>query len=312
MKRELNWQNQLKSADEDIRAETVYNILAGTDNDWDKVTFRCNGGFHRPFRKDLETIILPDHQNNPTESVTFELNRSGLYDQFPEFLFHKTKKSKHFKSTKELKEEHEFNNLIEENTRRFFWPLDHWLVMLRCIIDQKEKKTKTTGISSPSQSLKRFWEIPSFFSSEESDMLISILPLAKHISGRLEWVEQTFEMILKVPVCVTKKLEMRSIYSTDHKCVLGNNHLGVSTFCGDSFIETAYSLNIAIGPLTRKVANSFKTHSLNQKKLEFLSDYFIPIDFDYEIEIKCESDICFILHKESETGSYLGITSILN
>ena len=312
MKGELNWQNQIENSVEDVRAEIVCNVLAGDETNWDKVTFYCNGGFHRPFRKDLETILLPGHQKNSSEHVIFELNRQGLYDQFPEFLFHKSKKTKHFKSTKELKEEHEFNNRIEENARSFFWPLDHWLLMLRCLIDQKEKGTRSFGISSPSKSLKKFWGIPSFFSKEESDMLISVLPLARDIAGSLEWIEQTFEMILQVPVHVKKKLEKRFINGSGKACALGSNALGISTFCGDGYSDTAYCLQIVIGPLSQNEANSFSGKNMNFKKVEYLSEYFVPIDFDTEIEIKCKSDICFILQVGDEAGSYLGITSILN
>lgn len=269
----------------------------------------ANGGFKRAFRKDIETIHHSDQNSFNIEREIIELNRNGLYDSFPELLFHKSKKPKQFRSVKDLKEEHQFNDEIEANTRRFFWPLDHYLVKMKCHIYAHETGKNPDDRKSASRSLQQFWGIPPFFKKQQIAALCKIMPYAKEISMNIGWMEQTFKLILEIDVSIKKILKSVSYPVKNSGQIMGNSFLGNDTCIGSTLIVSKYFITITIGPIDKETADKFAQGKAGNKALNFLIETFIPVDFNVDQQLILNPEIKTRLNKKDK--SILGLTSIL-
>lgn len=299
----------LKSTDiraEAYAVETDYNALVN-----DKKILFSNGGFRRPYRNDVEKIHPADYNNFKVKREVIEVNRTGLYDSFPELLFHRSKKSKQFKTVEDLREDHLFNNEIEENTRRFFWPLDLYLTKAKCHIYAHEAEKNTSNRKNTSRSLQNFWGIPSFFSKRQITNLSHIMPYAKEICMNTDWIEQTFKLVLEMDVSVTKSLKSTAYSLPGKGSIMGSGLLGNNTAIGNTLTVTKYGLEIAIGPMETHIANSFARGKKNDRALAFLIENFVPLDFNIDKKILLNPDTWTTLESEPEKKSILGLTSKL-
>lgn len=293
----------------DIKAEAFmvegdYNALLDGHN-----LMFPNGGFKRPFRKDIETIHNAYQNSFKVEREVLEVNRTGLYDSFPELLFHKSKKPKQFRSVKDFKDEHQYNDEIEANTRRFFWPLDHFLIKMKCHIYAHETGKNPADRKSASKSLQRFWGIPSFFERDQVAALCKIMPYAKEISMKIEWIEQTFKLILGIDLSVNRVLKSVSHPIKNSGRILGNSYLGNNTCIGSTLTVSKYAIIIEVGPVDQVTAGRFAEGKKGNKALNFLIETFIPLDFNIERHIIPNSEIRTTLDKKNQ--SILGLTTIL-
>ncbi len=306
------WSEQFIGLGEDIRAEVLFYIIsaAGRENG---LLFYLNGGFRRAFRKDIAGIHLPGHHKFKNKSTLIELHRRGLYDQFPEFLFHRSKSSKHFKSIEDLKAEHEYQEHIAFSARKFFWPLDDQLTKIKAHVLAFEL---SMGMSSRSASgkghLRRFWNIPSLFDDVQAQMITRMIPLAREIASRLAWIEEAISLIMKLPVKVIKELRVFTRPGRDSILVLGNSQVGIEGVLGQSFLDERYCITFAIGPVDMRVANEFAPQGRRLKQMHYLIDQLVPADMDSHIEIVPKADFSFTLFEDDGLCSILGVSSILS
>ena len=277
----------------------------------DKKLLFPNGGFKRAFRNDIEKIHSSDQNNFKVERNITELNRTGIYDGFPELLFHKSKKAKQFKSIKDLREDHIYNNEIEENSRRFFWPLDHYLVKMKCHIYAHETGKNPEGRKSSSKNLQRFWGIPPLFEKWQVATLCKVMPYAKEISMNIEWIQQTFNLILGVNVSVKKILKSVAYPIKNSGRIMGTSFLGNDSIIGHTLKITKYQIAITLGPLDKLTANSFAQKEKNKKALDFLIEAFVPLDFTISKTILLKPESFISLETDNKLKSILGLTSTL-
>jgi hypothetical protein len=277
----------------------------------DETLFFPNGGFKRPFRNDVSDILDRDHHKFNVEREVVEMHREGLYDSFPELLFHSSRKPKQFKSVNDLRKDHQHNEEIEDATRKFFWPLDHFLTKAKCHIYANELGKHKSSKAGASKSLKQFWNIPLFFPAYEAALLCKIMPFAKQIAMDVKWMEQTFELILGIEVKIVKELKSTIKTVKGQGRIMGNSRLGEDAVIGNNMPVAKNFIKIFIGPVARDVAQAFSEGQKKQKYLDFLIGNFIPLDFEIEKFIKLEPEVSLILEKESEEKSILGLTSVL-
>ncbi len=305
-------QNQIAySHHSDLRAEAYmvesdYNGLLD-----DKTLIYSNGGFKRAYRNDIQKTHPEDQNAFKLDREITELNRTGIYDGFPELLFHKSKKSKQFKSTKDLREDHLYNNEIEENTRKFFWPLDHYLVKMKCHIYAHETGKNPVDKMGASKNLQRFWGIPSFFKKHQVATLCNVMPYAKEIAMNLPWAEQTFRLVLGVEVAINKELKMADYPFKNGGRILGNAFLGNNSTIGACLKIAKYAILIEIGPLSKKAAPGYGNNERDQRALDYLIETFLPLDFIIEKKILPEPGMSMKLDTDIREKSILGLTSTL-
>jgi hypothetical protein len=277
----------------------------------DKTLFFPNGGFKRSFRNDVSDILDRDDHKFKVDKEVVEMHRAGLYDCFPELLFHSSRKPKQFKSVMDLRRDHQYNEEIEEETRRFFWPLDHFLTKAKCHIYAYELGKHKFNKAGSSKSLKEFWNIPSFFPAYEAALLCKIMPFAKQITMDVKWMEQTFELILGIQVKIVKKLGSTLKKVSGQGRIMGKSGLGEDSVIGNKMRVAKHFVSILLGPMPKDVAQSFSEGRKKQKYLGFLIGNFVPLDFEIEISVKLEPEVALYLEKESEQKSILGLTSVL-
>lgn len=308
----MPWQEQYAGLSEDVRAEVLYHLLADTNMGKDNIVFYANGGFKRVLRYDVEKIHAPGHRKFQNKSHVIEINRKGLYDQFPEFLFHYSKSGKPFKNVAELKDEHAHHQKLQEDARKFFWPIDDQFVKLRSYILSFEMRMGQYGAYASKDYLRRFWNIPDFFDADQSRLLTAILPMSRDISMNLEWMQQAFFAILRVKVAIEKTLKSFEFKCKMQSMALNNSQLGIDTLLGNTFSEVKYEISIKLGPLDMEAANEFGTSGKRASQFEYLCEHLVPLDIEIKKELTTKPDFSFLLQKDREVCSILGVSSILS
>lgn len=312
MNKSITWQEQYSELSEDVRAEVLFHLLANPDKGKDNIVFYANGGFKRVLRYDVERIHPPGHRKFQNKSDVIEINRKGLYDQFPEFLFHYSKSGKPFKNIAELKDEHAHHQKLQEDARKFFWPIDDQFVKLRSYILSFELRMGQYGAYASKDYLRRFWNIPDFFDANQSRLLTAILPMARDISMNLGWLQEAFSAVLRVKVGVEKSLRLFGYKRQGQTIALNNSLLGVDTTLGDTFSEIKYEISIKLGPIDMEVANEFGTDGKRALQFEYLCEHLVPLDIEIRQELVADTDFSFLLQKDRQVCSILGVSSILS
>jgi hypothetical protein len=308
----LPWQEQYAALAQDVRAEVLYHLLGANEKGKDTIVFYANGGFKRVLRYDVEKIHPPGHRKFQNKSHVIEINRKGLYDQFPEFLFHYSKSGKPFKNIEELKDEHAHHQKLQEDARKFFWPVDDQFVKLRSYILSFELRMGQSGTYASKDYLKRFWNIPDFFDSNQSRLLTVILPMARDISVNLEWMQQAFKAVLRMNVQIEKSLIPFIHHFKGRALALNYSQLGIDSILGDTLSEIKYGISIKLGPIDMEVANEIGTSGKRALQFEYLCEHLVPLDLAISTAVVPTPDFSLILQKDRDVCSILGVSSILS
>ncbi|MFN2422885.1 MAG: hypothetical protein ABR572_03840 [Cryomorphaceae bacterium] len=307
-----SWQMQYRSIAEDPKAEALLYLLAGLKRDSNDFLFFLNGGFKRIFRNDVAAIHGPGHHKHKNDRTLIEVNRRGLYDQFPEFLFHKSKSNKHFKSIADLKDEREHQEHLAYSARRFFWPMDDQLLKVKSDILGFEITMGQFRQKRGRDYLRKFWDIPDYFNDMQARFLAMILPSARDISVNLQWLETAVSMVMQLPFRIRKTLRTVERECTESNFFLGRAQLGIDGVLGVGYHEDVYQLTFAVGPVGMEVANKFAEYGEYTKRLNYLCDHLTPVDMETETEIIPEPDFSFTLFEKHQLCSILGVSSILS
>lgn len=310
MTENISWQQQYLELAQDVKAEVLFHLLNRSDKD--NLVFYANGGFKRALRYDVENIHPPGHRKFHNKSHIIEINRKGLYDQFPEFLFHYSKSGKPFKNIEELKDEHAHHQKLQEDARKFFWPVDDQLVKLRSYILSFEMRMGQYGAHTSKDYLRRFWDIPDFFDANQVRLLTAILPMARDISVNLEWMQEAFSSVLRVMVQIKKSLQKYIHRSKKESIDLNHSKLGVDSILGDTFTETKFEISIQLGPLNMELANEFSSSGKRASQFEYLCEHLVPLDMEIKKELIPAPDFSLLLQKDRDVCSILGVSSILS
>lgn len=307
-----SWQIQYRALAEDPKAEALLYLLAGSKGGADEFLFYLNGGFKRIFRNDVAAIHGEGHRKHKNVRTLIEVNRRGLYDQFPEFLFHKSKSNKHFKSIAELKDEREYQEHVAYSARRFFWPMDDQLLKVKSDILGFEFTMGQAGQRKGRDYLRKFWGIPDYFNDLQARYLAMILPSARDITVNLNWLEEAVSMVMQLPIRIKKTLRTVERECVEPNFFLGKAQLGIEGVLGVGYFEDVYQLTFAVGPVGMNVANKFADYGECAKQLNYLCDHLTPVDMETETEIIPAPDFSFTLFEKHKVCSILGVSSILS
>jgi len=300
-----------ESTNLDLRAEIFFAMLSLNGSVKKTPVFFPRSAFKRKFRKDVSGVSTPGNYEFKINRLVIETNRNGLYDLFPEYLFHKNKRTKNFKTVGELKEESKFNNEIEQNTRIFFWPLDDCIVKMKHMVASLEEIDRLGAQGNSVKILNKFWRIPSFFSKSQTQLLMTIMPMVKDISANPLWISKTFSKVLNEAVSISESWTERA-YRTENFKGLNDAELGVSTICGSSYKSIIRVFRIQIGPISNSPLYSYISSGVNKKRLDFLIGYFIPADTEIEFNLVPRSAESFILSSKPTDQNVLGVSTYLN
>jgi hypothetical protein len=308
------WHRELLLSLEDIRLEVVASeLMMGEHMTEEEVFFSPNGGFHRMVDNDISAIHAPGKTTRKTDRAFFEVNRKGIYDGLPESVFHQSRTNKSFRTLSEIKSEMSYQNQVEENARKFFAPIDHEIIYMKCLIEINERK-KTSDIlsSSKDEGLKKFWEIPNMFNDKEQGRLMLLLPLAYRISSNLDMAAQAMQTVLDIDIKIIEKMIAFDTIEESASVRLGRGQLGVDFLTSGADDFTDKHLVIQLGPLGIVQASTYANGQIGASKMSYLAEYFLPADRFCHLDILIQEEEQYM--ELNDEGSYtrLGVSTILN
>lgn len=289
-----NWIEELiESYPIDISAEVIVAELIEQGMDPKQIEINPRGLFKRFYNKDIAGVDFDyDETNDILSRVTIGVNREGIYDSLPQFLFHQPAERKSFKSKEHMKSESSVLREEELHARMFFRPIEQAIYHHRVMLELEERETIRNFTSDE---IKAFWDLPDFLEEEVVLTLLFLLPTATRIVGNPEIVALCLQAIIgqKVEVKVNngssfapKEIKVEGIVQG-----LGMNNLGVNTVVGSgSFMDLIPSVSIDIGNIPKEHIVDFLPGGKKQVLLEWVKEYFFPVEWDLETNILINYD----------------------
>lgn len=279
----------------DINFEWLASYLNNQlDVDFYKMELQPVGIFARHVNHDIKKIEKMTVDG--VETLKFELNRDGVYDNLPHGVFHKALTVQSYnESNEQLKESIKIENEKEAHARKYFQIFESELlrinVLNRSFVLDAEKRDFGFAFDQLVQLLP--------FSSTiyERDELIRIMQLFPFLNNVYEnyviTLQHAISYILNIDANVTffsrmEEKALDTIYNT-----LGETELGWTLCCGDtiSVIETIARV-------------SFHTESdvLDEKvlKVKTIAEWVLPMYYTIEIVPETDHDNYFTLGVDAE------------
>ncbi len=302
MELEYKIKELIKNYPLDIRAEVLMAELVEMGLDPKRIFIQPIGIFRRFYQKDVVKVDFTYSDLNKIELVHISVNREGLYDSLPEGLFHQPRERNSYKSKDLMKEEVKVHRQEEKNARNFFKPLEREFYNQRIYLEQQEREAL---LDFSNELIKKFWDLPKGLNSKQTNILLYILPAASRIVGNLKLTELCLTAILEAPVRL--KIGTCPVHQAkDDDCsVLGQGILGVNNILGAEFIDGVPAVKLTIGPISPKEVSLYLPSGRQKKLLDWISGYFIPIEWDIETHIEVDNnELIFELNSENSILGY--------
>jgi len=311
IKKIANLKSELEQLPIDIKAEVVAAELINQGVEKNKIVIRPRGISKRPYRKDILDVELPDEHADYREHIYIDVNREGLYDALPEALFHQPLSTKPFRPKEEIIDEIKVHRQEEKEARNFFLPFENEFAQQRIQLELTERKS-STGFEEGSnvQLFNYFFGATKIFDSYQVDLLLHLLPYVSQIRGDLKIVERCFSIIMGVNVSLKKQMRKVEYLFPDSHCSLSGFRLGIDSILGNTMTETEPMLKLVIGPVKREAAKDYLENGRMNKVIQYLCDFFLPIEINIETEVNLSEKDSRIMLQET-SSSFLGLNSYL-
>lgn len=301
----------------DLNAEYLISCLINEELKQDDIWVFFDGDFKRKWSKDIDFAGIENLDNN-NNVLALHLNRAGIYDSLPEFLFHSFSKETNA-SGKEMAKESMRLKAEEKKVRLFFNPIENELFFQKVSLALKENEIyNSLFVDLLNGLIPGFWKIDDKIPSEYILKLVKILPFAHRFIGEYKLTAQSLEYIIGEKVTIKFNNDTTEDIKPEdkmNKIVLGNNYLGHNTIIGENVSGLIGKLIFMIGPLqTTDIRDYFKDGPVG-RLLKCFFGYFIPVECDVEIKliVQEEQNKC-ILGSDKEqlsANSYLGYNIVL-
>lgn len=272
----------------DFKAEVIAAELVDDGTPLDRILILMLGGAKRPYRKDVDEVIEDVSDYDHKEYIHIKTHKEGIYDMLPEGLFHSPTLPKSAKDEQEIVDAIKKHHIEEANARKFFLPFEASINDLRIQmalhegrLDKRLHGTDMVDIFASQ------WEILKWLDARQSNMFLHLLPLIHEVRDDYRIAETIFELIFLLPAHINiqkqrpVKLET-PLFSSFNDTILGVNF----TTGNDVFFTGEDELSIAIGPMPNSALKTFMPGGNNEKILELLCDYLLPVHLDINIEYK--------------------------
>ncbi|HRI21828.1 MAG TPA: type VI secretion system baseplate subunit TssG, partial [Panacibacter sp.] len=117
-------------------------------------------------------------------------------------------------------------------------------------------------------------------------------------------IENIMQMIFSVPVKICLREQAPLYPGEPFFSRLGEVGLGVSLAAGAVYNEGEDEVLITIGPISNQLMQQFMHNNRNEKILQLLIDYFLPVHLDTVTE--------FVLNENDKTARLADVASELN
>jgi hypothetical protein len=306
----------INERNEDIRAEVIAANLMEEGLDAESIAVLYQGQFKRSFSPDIlaaEVIKLNDYQ----KVVALNLSRDSFYDCLPEGLFHEFSSSP-LESGKEMAHESKGLKKQEEESRKFFRPIEQEYFHHRVLLEKEERRLLNKIGSRQYQDIFRaFWKISPGLPPGLVSGMILILPFAHRIAGDYSLTAACLSALLKEDVnyrvFTVKKIfepeEGNKSVSTRHGG-LGHCTLGGDLISGHSFHEVCPAIEFNIGPLTNSEIDDYMGSGSRVDFIRTFFSFFVPVNMECSFQVVKPVDYHFILSVGNE-ATVMGYNSVI-
>jgi hypothetical protein len=298
--------NKLKDLNlPDIRIEVFLSELVQRWNvDFDDILVKPLGLFKRPYSKDILDIKIPKTKDKNEKWLSIYTSREGLYDVLPEGLFHQKLNVDPNRTTQDSLADYEIQKKEELDARKFFLPIEQEFYRERVFLELEERRASDLFLTERKKEnfnqLVKFWQLDNSLNLEQKLTLLYLLPYCHLIVGNVQLTAMSMEMVLGKTIKINYIESIRNHRINSSGAILGEIELGCDLTLGDAFNDGIPSVRIEIGPIDKNDLAGYLTGGNEQKILEFLIGYLLPVEYDVDIRLLTkESDEEFILMDDS-------------
>jgi len=301
--------------DTDFKAEVVAAELINNAVPAEQIMILMLGSMKRSFRKDVDEVSeeLSDYNNKEYTIIT--THKEGIYDMLPEGLFHSPTLPKSATTQKDIIDNIKKHRVEERNARRFFLPYEAAINHLRIQMALYESRLdKGAHHNELVDIFKGYWKIFKYLDTDQSNVFLQVLPLIHDIRDDYEVAATIFELIFSLPVKIYGRQQQVIKVGTPVFSNLDDTILGINTTTGNEFYNGGEDeVIINIGPIDNHHLSEFAEGKPNNKILELLCDYLLPVHIDIitQFELYETDKTTRLADKEKDHNSTLGLSTYL-
>ena len=310
----LKWEgvDRVNLLETDFRAETLSAALIEEGYDPDKIHIVRQGGAKRGFAKDIEEINLRFSEYDLEDYLEIKSNKSGIYDNLPEGVFHQSARKKLNQDKEEIIDEIKEHRLEEFYARKFFQLFevesDYALTLAYLYEIRYDKKISNSNYTDI---FTVYWPVLKLLKPEQRVLFMHTIPYLHQIRNNHEEIEKNMSILLEVPVKIENiKLPAKTADSF-FESNLNKSRLGKDLVLGKTFDDGQYDLKITIGPISAKKMEYFFEPSAGNTILDYLCNLFFSGDAFVVKDFKVVPEEAAFKLSFGEVNTFLGINAFI-
>lgn len=296
--------------DKDFKAEVIAAEMVEQGTAADRILILLLGAMKRTFSKDVNSIADELSEYDHKEYVIVKTTKEGIYDMLPQGLFHQPTVNKSGKTDQELIKAIKQRKVEERNARKFFLPFEATINFLRMQMAMYENRLdKRSHYDDLVSIFSDHWEIFKYLDTRQANIFLHLIPIMHDIRDDHPVIETVFEMMFLLPVQIILRNQLPQHPAEPILSRMGENMLGVNLTTGNAlYDEGVDEISVTIGPMQNEDLRQFLPGGINNKILQLLSDYLLPVHLDIITEFMLDDKykMTRLADAESDLNSILG------
>jgi len=278
----------------DINFEWLASYLHNQlDTDLFEMLIQPIGIFARHVNHDVEAIRKISINGNDT--LKFDINRDGIYDNLPHGLFHKSLTTQSIRETNDkVLESIKIENEKERHARSFFQIFESEILRSNVVNRLMTLNAEGRDFGFAFDQLKLLLPFNTeIFEREELVKIMQLFPFYNNVKKKyLDALENAISYILDVQAEVNFfcRVDQKKISNPEN--ILDDCELGWNFSLGDI---------IHVNELIAKVSFDVSQETLEiiPPKIKLISEWILPLYYNIELNVKTENDYFFTVGDES-------------
>ncbi|MEX6688136.1 type VI secretion system baseplate subunit TssG [Danxiaibacter flavus] len=296
--------------DNDFKAEVIAAEMVEHGTPADRILILMAGALKRSFRKDVDGVEEEISEYDHKEYTLLRTPREGIYDMLPEGLFHEHAAPRSLRSEKDVIKMMKQRRAEELNARKFFLPFEATINHLRMLMAMYENKLdKRSHYTELLDIFKDQWEIFQYLDSRQSNIFLHLIPILHDVRDMHDSIEEILQTIFELPVEIQLCQRLPEHPAEPILSLMGESRLGIDLTTGSRvYDEGIDEIIVTIGPVSSEMRHQFMDGRRNEKILELLCDYLLPVHMDVVKEFIVEEKyrLTRLADSEGKLNSVLG------
>ena len=290
---------EVHALDFDLKAETFIAYLE-EDTELDIV---LSDFFKRRFSKDITDI--KEHLTKD-EVLAVNLSRRNFYNILPERFFHKTYSSTPFIQT--MIADYKGRKIEEENTKKFFKPLETEFFLHRVAIETAEDRTfRSLGSPELVDFLMNLWQIDKNIPQRMAAKILKTMPFMYKIAGNMPLLKLILENIIEEQLIIDSDYASISQNTTQESWQLGVN---MATSGKRQTFLSKYIFTIDKVSRPDAIGDYLPKGKINAV-MNFFLEHTMPFENDYEIRFTLPTNKRKFVMSEAIYAARLGVSATI-